>query len=438
MSHRRTLPRTAIRTIAIARAISFTGGAAAFMALNYDVYRLTGSAGWLAATLFLTFGVVGLAGPVAGTIGDRYDRRRVMIASDLTAAALFLAMAFVRTPMPLLGLAFGAALAETPFRAASAAAIPNLIGDQAQLGWANGMVSMGLSAGILLGPVLGGLLVGPLGAQAVFAANACSFVVSALLVATVKGPFRDEAHREVRREHGGMTGGFRFLFRERVLRTVAFAWVAIVLGGGVCMVADVPLAALFGSGSAGYGAMIAGWGGGSLLGSLAGRWVNERNEAAVLVAGALALALGTAAVAASPVFWPVVIAIFVAGFGDAFMAVAEQSLYQRRTPDGIRSRVMAAQDALVQVAMAFAFCFAGLVVALVGPRGAYLVGGATAVVAVLLLVPIRRWTARERSPVALQPWEAHARTDEQPRAGREPMMAGRSGTASRNDPEPPF
>jgi hypothetical protein len=49
------------------------------------------------------------------------------------------------------------------------------------------------------------------------------------------------------------------------------------------------------------------------------------------------------------------------------------------------------------VSMAASFGFAGLIVALVGPRGAYVVGGVTALAAVALLVPMRRWSAEESS-----------------------------------------
>jgi MFS family permease len=396
MSERITAARSAIRRIAIARAISYTGGAAAFMALNFEIFRITHSAGWLAATLFLTFGVVGLAGPLAGLIGDRFDRRRVMIVSDLGSAALCAGMAFVHAPVWLLSLAFLTAVAEAPFRAASSAAVPNLIEDQSLLGWANGLLALGLNAGVLLGPVVGGVLVAAFGAQAAFMANAVSFVLSAGLVASVHSRFRAEAAvGEEDANHRGMSAGFRVLLGDRYLRTISLAWVAIVMGGSVCMVADVPLADLFGAGAAGYGAMIAGWGAGSILGSVAGRWVTERREPAVLVAGATATALGTAAVAISPVFWPVVVAILVAGFGDAYMSVAEQGMFQRRTADAVRARVMAAFDALIQVSMAASFGFAGLIVALVGPRGAYVVGGVTALVAVGLLVPMRRWSAEE-------------------------------------------
>jgi MFS family permease len=392
-----TPPRTAIRRVSLARGISFTGGTAAFMALTFEIYRITRSPGWLAATLFLTFGVVGLAGPVAGTIGDRFDRRTVMIVSDLAGAALFAVMAFVHTPGALVAVAFCAALAEAPFGAASGAAIPNLVGDESQLGWANGLVSLGENAGHIGGPLMGGLLIWAFDAQAAFLANAVSFVISAALVATVRGRFREiDTGEGDGNEHRGVAAGFRFLFHERILRTIAFAWVAIVLGGSIAIVADVPLTALFGVGSTGYGVMIACWGGGSIVGSLAGRWVNERNEPTVLVVGAIACAVGTFAVAVSPVFWPVAAAMVLAGSGEAYLTVAEQSVFQRRTPDAVRSRVMAAQEALVSVSMAAALGAAGFVVVGVGVRGAYVVGGVTALVATVMLVPVRRSMSRER------------------------------------------
>ena len=51
-----------------------------------------------ALSLLLTFGVAGFLGPFAGALGDRFDRRRVMIVSEAVAAAFFAVMAFVARP----------------------------------------------------------------------------------------------------------------------------------------------------------------------------------------------------------------------------------------------------------------------------------------------------------------------------------------------------
>jgi MFS family permease len=377
--------RAAVRRIAAARLISLTGGAAAFMALNFTIYQRTHSPTWVAAALFLTFGTTGFASAFAGALGDRFDRQRVMIASDLAGAVFFFAMAFAHAPWLLLTFAFLSAVAEAPFLSASAAAIPNMVGEE-ELGWANGLVSLGRNAGILVGPLLGGVLVSTIGGGAVFAVNAVTFLASAALVASVKARFNED--RVGSDEHRGLRAGFRFLKGDRILRTLTLAWLAIVLGLGMTMVADVPLVDLFRAGSLGYGVLIACWGGGSIAGSLLGRFLKPRNEAvAVLVS--LAVVAGTSVVVGfSPWFALVLGAIFAMGVGDGVSLVAEQNIMQRRTPDAVRSRVLGAFDSVVHIGMAFSFVAAGPAVAWLGARGIYVVGGGIAALGVFLALPI--------------------------------------------------
>jgi ENTS family enterobactin (siderophore) exporter len=127
---------------------------------------------------------------------------------------------------------------------------------------------------------------------------------------------------------------------------------------------------------------------------MAGRWVNERNEPSALVFGAVLTAVFTVATGVSPWFPPVLVSIGMAGVGDALMVVAYQGAMQRRTPDVVRSRVSAAVDGAVAVAFSLSFAAAGAIVAAVGPRPAYVLGGATALLAAALLLPIRHASAR--------------------------------------------
>ena len=381
--------RSAVRRLAIARLISVTGGAAAFAALNFTIYERTGSAAWLSASLLLTFGVSGVFAPLGGALGDRFDRRRVMIASDLAGAACFAAMAFVQAPASLIAVGFLAAVVETPFWSASAAAIPNLV-DEEDLSWANGLLQLGGNAGIMLGPALGGALLALVGPAGVFAANAVSFVLSAALVATVRGRFAEDRSATEREEHRGLRAGFVFIARDRVLRTLVFAWCALVLGIGIAMVADVPLAEVFGAGSAGYGLMIGAWGAGSVLGSLAGRRLREETEGRVLVIGSALIGLTTAGIALSPSFWPILALLLVAGAADAVIMVADRSIQQRRTPDAVRSRVVSASEAMVTLALTAGFALGGPVLELVGPRIAYAIGVVGGLVGALVLLPVLR------------------------------------------------
>ena len=381
-----TAPRTAVRLLALARLISVTGSAAAYTALMFEIYERTGSAVWLAAALLVTEGVTGLVGPFASVLGDRFDRRTVMIVSDLAAAACFAGMALVASaPGPLVFIAFLSALAEAPFWPASSAAIPNLVPED-QVAWANSLVAVGRNVGIMVGPAIGGVLLAAVGAPWVFALNAVSFVASAVLVVSVRARFVGD--RSDGSEHHGVLAGFRFLVREPVLRRMSVAWIVLVLGIGMAMVGDVPLVDLFDAGSAGFGLMIGLWGAGSILGSLAGRWLSAETEMRWLVLGTASVACIGVAIALSPWF-ALVLALNVAwGAGEGVTSVAEQNLLQRRTPDSVRSRVLGAVEGLFHGGLAISYVAAAFVLPVVGARGMYAIAGVAAGLSVLVLLPL--------------------------------------------------
>jgi MFS family permease len=383
--------RTAVHRLAVARLISVMGGAAAYTALMSTIFERTGgSPAWLSATLLLTFGVGGLVGPFAGHLGDRFDRRTVMIVSELSGAAAFTAMALVNSPTALLAFAFASAIADQPFYSASRAAIPNLVEDDSQIAWANSWVTLGVNAGIMIGPVLGGVLASAVGARWVFAANAISFLVSVALVRSVRRPFSGTHSKEEAEEHRGVVAGFRFIRRDPMLMRIVAGSGAMVLGLGMAMVADRPLAEHFGVGAPGFGVIISCWGAGSVVGSILGRRLTERTEPRWVMLGTLGIALTSLGIGVSPAFWPVLIFFGANGAADAVALVAEQGIQQRRTPDVVRSRVMAASEAVLSIALAIGYGLAGPVLELTSARGLYIAAGITAILATLILLPIAR------------------------------------------------
>lgn len=82
------------------------------------------------------------------------------------------------------------------------------------------------------------------------------------------------------------------------------------------------------------------------------------------------------------------------GTSDGLTIVAETGIMQRRTPDAVRSRAMAAFEAVLSLGLAIAYVFAGPVLKAVGPQRVYLLGGIAATIATFVLVPLLR-TARE-------------------------------------------
>jgi MFS family permease len=381
-------PRSNVRRLAVGRLISVTGGGAAYTALMFEIWTKTGSATWQSFALLLTFGVTGLLGPFTGSLGDRFDRRRVMIWSEAVAAVFYVGMALVGTPLPLILLAFGSALTEAPFWSASAAAIPNLVESEDDIAWANGLVAIGRQSGIMVGPVLGGVLYATVGPSWVFALNAVTFVVSILLTVSVHARFAGQRSEADEAEHRGIAAGIRFLWNEKMLRRMTLAWLVFLLGAGMGMVADAPLATHFNAGSWGLGLLITCWGGGTVLGSFLGRKLTVRTEPLWLVIGAAGIALGHFGVGLAPAFAAVLVFALIMGASDGMTMVAEQGVMQRRTPDAVRSRVMAAFDAVLSLGLAVAYVFAAPVLRVLGPQGVYLVGGVAAVFATSILRPL--------------------------------------------------
>ena len=97
-----------------------------------------------------------------------------------------------------------------------------------------------------------------------------SFVVSAALIAAVRGRFRstNPDTETSTPETGSIWAGARFLWRNRTLLTLTAVGAVTFLATEIVAVADLPLIRHFGVGGVGYGIMNAAWGAGGLIGAL--------------------------------------------------------------------------------------------------------------------------------------------------------------------------
>jgi MFS family permease len=390
--HNVTPYKTAVHRLSIGRMLSVAGGEVAFVALMALVFGRTHSAIWGSAALLAVVGTYGLAAPFAGMLGDRFDRRIVMICSDTAGAVINVALVFAHAPTLLIGLAALGAMAQSPYLSASQAAIPNLVPSE-ELVWANAVRSRAGNVGFMLGPVAGGVLVASVGGSYAFAFNAVALAASAALAWSVAGSFSERAGEKLR---GGIGAGFRFLWSDRVLRWITAAWVLILAGVGALLVSEFPLAELFGAGSLGYGLLISSWGAGTLLGSwFAARGV-RRSAYWSLIAGTVGLSVMLGSVAFIPFLWMVCVTQMIGGIFDTFVNVAEETVRQQRTPDELRSRVYAAGEAIVVIAMSASIAVGGPLIEAAGPRAAYALTGVLGLVAAATIW-WGAWELHERS-----------------------------------------
>jgi MFS family permease len=404
-----TAPKRAVRRLAGARVVSLLGTGAANVALLITIYERTGSAAWVSGTLIATHGVQVFFALFTAGLGDRLDRRRLMIACEVGGSLCYGGMVLAQAPVLLLGIALLGAVVASPFHATSAAAIPNLVRSE-DLSWANSMVGVGRNIGMTFGPVLGGFLTAVLGPGAVFGANAVSFLLSAAVIATIQGRF--SGVRDGAQTRYGVYAGLAFLWREPLLRTLMVGETVLVLGLGLIQVARVPLVESFGLGSVALGFLDALWGAGLLVGSFAARALNARREPITFVLGLAGVAAATLGIGVSPWFAPILGFNFLIGLADSMDLLAGQGVRQRRTPDALLSRVIAANSSVCVVAQMLGYGSAGLLAPVIGPQGIYLLCGLVVAASAVLCVPAVRLTRPLRAAVPEPPPEetAHAAT----------------------------
>jgi hypothetical protein len=402
--------------LALAALLSGMGSSLAAVALSFYMYARTGSPFWVAATLLLTFGLNGVFAPVAGWIADRYNRRTVMITCDLLSVAVWTGLVFLHSPLPLLVGAFIAEIVGMPAGNAAGAAVPNLV-EEHGLAWANGLMSAARTAARLAGPVTGGLLYLAGGARLAFAANALSFLVSALLTLTVRARFHADADGAQPRV-GGWLVGFRVVFHDRTMTTLTAWWAIAYLTVNAAYVADLPLTTRFHVGSVGYSLIDTFFGGGLLLGSLLTRLIRPGTEWTWVTWTALGWFAGFGLVGVAPWFVLVLVGQFVAAFVDAFGLAAGMTVYQRRAADAVRGRTLAALDMVGLMSNVIGFGAAGFVVRAAGPQGYYLIAATATLLGFGLLCTVRSNDTTTVVDVAL------------PLSRRQPVGEPTAGTSS--------
>jgi len=377
---------TPVTRLAVAQGVAYAGRGAAMTALIWRLYELSGSSWWVSGAMLAVFGVSTVLSPWSGHLGDRHDRRQVVLVSALIAAAGFalcVPLSLLGWLTPIVMVMIAAASTQGALSAAVQGAIPNLVDDD-ELGNANSLAGAWKSAGFMLGPGVGGLLLAVIGPAGVFAASSVALVGAAALVWRLEGRFRTASTAD---HAGSKMDGYRMLLRDPWMRLLTISWALVMAGIGPVIVAEVVLAKQFAVGSTGYGLIAVFWDGGGVVGALLGRGLSRRAERPAVVGGLVAIAAGLATVGLTPVFWPVLAGMAVAGLFDAFGVVAAQNIIQRRTPDHVRSRVSAALDAVVLGTMSLSFALGAPLVEWVGAQGVYLLSAAICLVGAMLLLP---------------------------------------------------
>lgn len=379
----------AFRRLFIGQAISQFGDALYFLLFLFIVDRITGSAamvgyvGALEAIPFLLFG------PYAGAIADRFDRKRVMLFSDLSATGILLALGaaaffFPKLPAGILFLAaFSLSLVNTFFTPAKSAAVPALVPAD-QLMEANALSLTAQNIMPLLGIGLSGTVLGliyalyprlffPLAALL----NALTFLASAVAISGLPRllPHRDPT-APLKKPLVEALEGFRFLMRNPVLRTTLLLNLFLNFFIAPFMVAHVKANRNWFGGNFGT---LAAFEGGFVLAmvvtSLALPKFKITRPGISLVFGLAPIGFLVAAMAYSPHFWWYLLCNILCGLTFPFAILPMGAYQQLVTPDAFRGRVQSAMTMAARGVTPISMGLAGLFLEHFGLKALFLTMG---------------------------------------------------------------
>ncbi len=347
-SARRALRHPLFRRVFLGAFLSQIGNWMQMVVLGALAYDLTNSSSFVGLMVFAQLGPLLLFSTVGGVLADRVDRRRLLIVVTSVQMVLALALAVVVAPEQpnkavLLGLVFAIGLGQAVYGPTYAALLPQLVGER-DLAGAVSLNSTQMNASRVIGPVIGAFLDALIGAPAVFAGNALSylFVIGALLTVQLPPPLVD---RHASRGWRALGDGFRIARRDvtvwRSLVTLfAFSLVSLPFVGQFPVLAERNLG--IDERSTAYGILYGCFGLGAVIGSLSiGTVFSQVSKAriarAALVGFAGALALFALLRSAAPAY-P---AAAMVGFAYFAMITALSTVLQEQLDNRVRGRVMA-------------------------------------------------------------------------------------------------
>lgn len=362
-----------------ANLISVAGDLVLFVALPFWVYQLTGSAlatGIMFAALTIPQLVVS---PIAGVFVDRWDRKRLMIVSDILRAGLVAGYLMVNTPDQvwlIYVIAFAESTVSQFFRPATSAVLPTLVDGEQELTRANASLGGAWAMAQLGGPALGGVLVAAFGPHAAALLDAGTYLVSATLIILMHVPARQQmaarlesmGHAVQQISHELMEG-VRVVLARPALRVVLGSFGLLFFSQGIINVLLVVIInQLYHVGAQEFGELVSAQGIGGVLGSLLVGLVSARlSPRAMIIGGGVLEGLLIFAMVNQPSVYVAMGLMVLLGIAVVTLNVGLTTLMQIGTDDSNRGRVSSLTQTTMALAQLISIAATSLLAARLGP-----------------------------------------------------------------------
>lgn len=424
------------RALWLAQALSYVGDQLAQVALAVLVYHRTGSPLLTALTYALTYIPPIVGGPILSGLADLFPRRTVMVVCDVARAGLVGFMALQAMPFWLLcSLVFLTVLLGTPFTAARAAVLPDVLdGDQYVAGSAiNNITHQGTQ---MLGFLAGGAIVAAVGTYEALAIDSFTFAASAvILLVGLRG--RPSPKRRERESSLGLwrgtRDGARLVFGDPTLRSlVSFAWLCgfYVIPEGLA----APYAATFGGDALTVGLLMSAMPTGMVLGAfLFSRFVRPTNRIRAMGWMSMLACAPLVGAGMHPPLWAVVLLWALSGIGSAYQLAANAAFVAAVPPSG-RGQAFGLAQSGILAGQGVGILIAGAAAQVLGPEAVVALAGALglSVAAMLTLT----WNQVRGDVIASMHEPAETRTAPEPEPEEKRASSALMAAPAEEKPEP--
>jgi MFS transporter, DHA3 family, macrolide efflux protein len=355
-------------TIWTGQLVSLIGSGLTGFALAVWVYRETGSVTQFSLIALATTLPGILLAPLAGTLVDRWDRRKVMLLADTGSALCSLGIASLLYSD---SLSVGAIVALTALSSSFESlqspafdAAVTLLVPRERLGNFNGLIQLGQAIPKVVSPVLAGLLVDRVGLGGVILIDFATYLVgvAATMLARVPMPpaAREDAVGAVSQSlRDEVTAGWRYLRANPTLLLVLLFFAVTYFSIGIVNVSGPALVLSFAS-AASLGSALSMAGVGFIAGSIAmSAWGGPRRRIYGVLGFTVPFGLGIALAGVYPSVPVVVAAILLVTVTAPLIFGSSQALWQAKVPAHLQGRVFALRDMVVRSALPLSYVVAG-------------------------------------------------------------------------------
>lgn len=348
-----------------AQTINLIGDALTWVGLALLAFELAGKDAGVILSGALTLRVTAfvLLSPLAGAIADRFDRKRIMVITHLARMGIVCLLPFVTQAWQIYAIVFALNVFYAFFTPTYTATIP-LVTGKTEYPQAIALSSATFQLLGVLGPGLAGGVAAFIGARQVFFLDALTFLIATILVVTLPGQIRvdqnQQSARTVIRTLQDIKEGTTRLFSDVPIRyALAMQLVASVTGAQILVNTVGYVQGTLNLGKFEYGWVMAAFGIGATLASVAFGSFNQRLECTGFIAIGATLITVALLPASFASFASLLLLWLVAGAGQSFVNLPTQTLIADRIPKAIQGRVYGAHFAWSHLWWAFSYPLAG-------------------------------------------------------------------------------